>query len=136
MRSLIVILIFTLAIQARAVQMDTVSLHVRIKDKEFSTIVTREQVSKTPAWNLRDDFPPLSPRKAERAAITKFHQLLKGSDDWERKRITLESIGDETHWYYVVEFAPIEPQLGPRTSLEIIVLMDGTVVDPKVEDAK
>jgi hypothetical protein len=136
MRTILTIFVLSLAVQARAVLMDSQVYYVLIGTKEFKTQVTREQVAKTPAWAASADFPPLSARKAERLAVAKFHKLLPDKSDWERKRIVIESIGDDAHWYYRVEFAPVEPQLGRQGSLEIVVLMDGKVIEPEVSDAK
>ncbi len=136
MRTILSILILAFAVQARAVLMDSQVYYVLISTKEFKTEVTREQVAKTPAWAASADYPPLSVRKAEQLAEAKFQKLLPDKSDWERKRIIIESIGDDAHWYYRVEFAPIEPQSGRQGSLEIVVLMDGKVIEPEVSDAK
>jgi hypothetical protein len=136
MRTILTIFVLAFAVQARAVLMDSIDTQVLIGDKVFKTTVTREQIAKTPAWDAHSDFPPLSPRKAEQLATTEFHKLLKDKTDWERKKISLEPVGDGAHWFYLVEFAPNEPQLGVQASLEIVVLMDGKVVEPEVTDAK
>jgi hypothetical protein len=136
MRTILTILVLAFAVQARAVLMDSQVYYVLIGNKAFKTTVTREQVAKTPEWAVSADFPPLPARKAEQLAVAKFHKLLPDETGWERKRIILESIGDDRHWYYRVEFAPIEPQLGRQASLEIIVLMDGKVIETEVSNAK
>jgi len=136
MRTILTIFVLAFTVQVRAVLMDSQVYYVLIGTKDFKTEVTRERVAKTPAWAASADFPPLSARKADQLAVAKFHKLLPDRSDWERKRITIQSIGDDAHWYYLVEFAPIEPQLGVQASLEIVVLMDGKVIEPEVTDAK
>jgi hypothetical protein len=136
MRTTFIIFVLAFAFQARAMLTDSVEYQVLIGDKVFKTTITREQVAKTPAWSASADFPPLSPRKADQLAAAKFHKLLPDKSDWERKRIIIESIGDDAHWYYLIEFAPFEPQLGRQASLEIVVLMDGKIIEPTVTNAK
>lgn len=136
MRTIITIIIFLLTIHARAELVVSHSLYSYAEGKKFDFEVTREQLMKAPVWKLQDDSPPLSPRKAEKAATTKFRKLLKDSKGWERDRISLEDMGDGVHWIYVIEFSHHGNYDGLPPSLKIIVLMDGTIIEPKITDRK
>jgi hypothetical protein len=89
-----------------------------------------ERVLKTPAWTADAESPPLAPRRAEQLAIEKFRHLVADNIKWKRESITLEDAGDGLHWIYIVRFtyAGISAGLSPR--LDVVVLMDGTVLEP------
>jgi hypothetical protein len=136
MRTIISIIILAFAIQVRADLVQSYSLLSYVAGKRFTSTVTRDQLLKSPAWSLQDDLPPLSPRKADRLATAKFHELLKDTKDWRRDRISLEDMGDGIHWIYVVEFGYHGDIGGLMIPYKILILMDGTVVEPKVSDEK
>jgi hypothetical protein len=134
MRALIIIIFFAFAIHARAGE--SYSITSNVQSKEYKCEIAREQLLKTPVWSPKADFPPLSPRKAEEAATARFRKLLKDTKGWRCSDITLDHPFEDEHWIYIVLFAPSEPHIGADDSLQIIVLMDGNVVEPKVIDAK
>jgi hypothetical protein len=139
MRALIIILFLAFTIQARAGDSETYSLASKAQGKVFTFKFTREQLLKTPVWKLQDDFPPLSPRKAEKAATAKFQKLIKNAKDWNCDGIALENpfMDEGNRWIYLVVFSPpIALNFVESDSIQIIVLMDGTVVEPIVTDAK
>ena len=104
--------------------------------KKFVSTVTGERVLKTPVWRVDADSPPLAPRKAEHLATAKFQQLISDTKDWKLQGITLEDAGDGLHWVYVIQFTQAGTWSGPAPFLKVIVLMDGTVVEPKIRDNK
>jgi hypothetical protein len=139
MHRIVFIIIFAFIAEARAELQGSLSLDSLVsRAKRVESFVTQERVSKTPVWRLQQDSPPIQPRTAETRATAQFHKLLKDAvlikdtEGWELKTITLESPWGDLHWIYIVEFGPHNPQLGFQYTLKIIVLMDGTVVEPKV----
>jgi hypothetical protein len=131
MRTIIGIFFLIVAVHLRAEPVFSLTLSSYAEGKRFDFEVTREQLLKTTAWKAEDDFPPLSPRKAEKLATIKFGKLIKNTKGWERERISLQTIGDNERWFYVVEFSHHGSD-GPPPYFKIIVLMDGTVIEPKV----
>jgi len=86
---------------------------------------------RTPVWEEGQENPPLAPRKAESLAKTKLKRLLKAPEKWSRAEIVLIDSGDNSHWYYVVEF---ENRSGNGTlppNMRIVVLMDGSIPEPR-----
>jgi hypothetical protein len=132
MHTLIAILFVALATHVEADLIQSYSVPSLIGGKEFNSDVTREQLLKTPVWRLQDDLPPLSPRKADKLATAEFQKLVKDPTDFRRRSISLLDMGDHIHWIYVVEFVWNGAFIGPGPSIQIIVLIDGTVIEPKV----
>ena len=98
---------------------------------------TRGVLRQTPQWKPEAEFPPLSPRRAERAALQRAQQLRPDVKKWHRESICLrESAGDA--WYYEVTFWRGDIAItGLPSLLRVPVLMDGQALpataDPKVE---
>jgi hypothetical protein len=105
---------------------------------QFMSRVTREQLARTPAWDPASEFPPLSPRKAEEASRAMLKKLL-GERRWSRQDILLKPFdvttddGDhrEIRWLYVLHFGLLTDTGDESGAFNIIVLMDGTVMEPK-----
>ena len=104
--------------------------------KTFYFEVTGEGLLKTPIWKADADSPPLAPRKADQLATEKFRQLISDAAEWKRERITLEDAGDGLHCIYIVRFTYAGISAGLPPFLDVVVLMDGTVVEPKVRENK
>ena len=140
MRALIFIILLAFVTQALASETESYAISSLAHGKELECKITREQLSKTPIWRTQDEFPPLSPRKAEKAATTRFHQLFTDLKHFKCMDIILEKpfFGDgyDGHWIYLVQFVPEEFEIGTNDRIQIMVLMDGTVIDPKPTDAK
>jgi hypothetical protein len=105
---------------------------------QFMSRVTRDQLARTPAWDPTNEFPPLSPRKAEDSARAMLKKVL-GERRWIRPDITLKPFdvtaddGDhrEIRWLYVLHFGLLSDPGGDSGAFNIIVLMDGTAIEPK-----
>lgn len=117
------------------------SYHVRMLKKEFTTVVTREAVQATPSWPEESDSPPLPARDAIELASQKCRALAGGDDElrWSLARACLvpsHLVRDKWHW--LVEFDGDAQGLGGGSGrparLGIVVLMDGTVVEPQVAE--
>jgi hypothetical protein len=90
-----------------------------------------------PVWHESDDNPPLPPRAAIAAPRPVLGKLVKGGEEWELDRINLRRVGPRDVWVYDLQFftplPPISPNsVGsfPRSSLSLIVLMDGRTITP------
>jgi len=138
MRTIISILLVLFAVPVRGDSAQSYSMRSfeDMDGKSFISEVTKEQLIEAPAWRSQDDFPPLSPRKADQLATAKFNELLEDRKDWRRDSISLNEIGDGSHWIYVVEFNYHGDLGGLVLPYRIIVLMDGTVVEPKFSEDK
>lgn len=139
-RTLVVLLFIAFAIHTRADLVKDYSVYSLIGNPPGrESRVTREQLLKTPVWRVQDDSPPLSPRQADDLATARFQKLVKDvtlSKDTKffmRDSISLVDMGDNLHWVYVVSFKWTGAVFGPPPQVRIMVLMDGTVIEPKVE---
>jgi hypothetical protein len=102
--------------------------------KRYDFAITEEVLSRTPPWRTDEEFPPLSPRKAEGLAREQLKRLVEEPESWTRTEIVLQHIeGDR--WVYVIEFMGDHPPGvidGPVSTMKLVVLMNGTAVDPKI----
>lgn len=113
----------------------------RVSAKLYQSELTRDAIRKTPAWDQeRIDSPPVSPRKAIRLADKVWKSVMKADKrKWEVANMHL--LFEESHcaWYVTFRTMPLEPEAGLISSYDTItlfVLMDGTVIQPTVEDIK
>jgi hypothetical protein len=110
---------------------------------QFISTLTRDQLAKTPTWQQGSEFPPLSPRKAEDLALAMLHKIAS-ERHWTQPDISLRAFdveqGSSGHrdirWIYVLQFRLVGTMDFESGSLNIIVLMDGTVIEPKRVDVK
>jgi hypothetical protein len=110
---------------------------------QFVSRLTHDQLVKTPAWQSDSEYPPLSPRKAEKLALAMLHTIM-GERDWSQPNISLKAfdVGQDSsgqrdvRWFYVLQFGLVSPAAYEGGSFNIIVLMDGTVIEPKRVDNK
>ena len=130
----IVFLICSICVRAQVVEIHEYESHA--EGKKYNYEVFREQLLKTPAWHIDDDRPPLSPRAAERAAKKEFEKRIKDTTHWTEDRIILVDMGDKIHWIYLVQYRRFAERVEDAQLLRIVVLMDGTVVEPKISDDK
>jgi hypothetical protein len=105
-------------------------------DRQLAVSITNAALLASPPWDGKAENPPLSARKAIALASTKKDKLVKDSEDW---KWHLESASlrpsDEGRWFWLVSFVayPQRAMLaGVPPTLRLVVLMDGTVVEPKV----
>ena len=106
---------------------------------QFMSRVTREQLARTPVWKEDSEFPPLSPRKAQDLAQAMLRKVA-GERHWAQPDIYLKPFdvtsddGDhrEVRWLYVFHFGLLSNTDNNQAgSFNIIVLMDGTVMEPR-----
>lgn len=92
---------------------------------------TRGAMLKAPPWEASREFPPLSPRAAEAAALRRAMQLRPEISKWHRENIILRQWEDD-YWYYMVTFWPGDVAItGLPSYLEVPVLMNGQAVEAK-----
>jgi hypothetical protein len=131
--TLIAVLFVATCVRAELIVSYSLSSYDSSAGKRFDFEVTREQLLRAPPWAADQDSPPLSPRRAERLAATKLHELVSNRNAWERKQIILENMGDGVHWIYIVEYSRVGEILGGLSlPFRVVILMDGTVIEPKV----
>lgn len=106
------------------------SSYVRGERWDFN--VTRAALAEAPSWLETEVAPPLPPRRAIQVATEQLQELLTDAERWRLSSVTLRPIGNDGNWLYVVAFAepPPRPDGGIRSSLRLIVLMNGSTVTP------
>jgi hypothetical protein len=108
--------------------------------KQFQVIVPYAALDKAPKWTEADENPPLSAKKALKAANKMKDSLVKDNDKfkWSLHSLALTPArGDR--WYWMAEYRAHVRRggsSGPPRSLRLVVLMDGKAIQPKVSDDK
>lgn len=101
----------------------------------FESTLTRDQLAKTPAWKEESEYPPLSPRKAEETALAML-QKIAGQRHWLQPDISLRAFdvgrgSRDIRWIYVLHFRYVGVMGFEGGFHNIIVLMDGTAIEPQ-----
>lgn len=102
----------------------------------FVTTISREMLQRSPPWRPNEANPPLSARKALAVAEREKARLIRPSADrdtvWSLEGISLVPRADD-RWYWVIEYwgTPGGALGGSPSVLNVVVLMDGTLVQPK-----
>ena len=123
-------------------------IHFTNKVCEFT--VTDVMVAKTPVWAEDAEHPPLSSRRALRAARTALAAVVSDSRDWKLEAVAMEPWGDHGHWIYTVTFRHLTTSLPDGTmhasrlvrvgvkpsTISIPVLLSGVAVEPKITPLK
>lgn len=105
--------------------------------KQYKVEITRENLNASPEWKENEENPPLSARKAIVIATKLKDKLVKDSVEfkWKLQRASLTpAVNDK--WYWLVHF-DAEFQGGSSgipNHLRLVVLMDGTAVEPIVKN--
>jgi hypothetical protein len=106
----------------------------------FVSMLTRDQLAGTPAWRWGSGSPPISPRAAEEIALNMVHKLT-GDHEWTQPDISLKAFDvhgrddqQKIRWIYVLNFRLLGRTDFEGGSVNIIVLMDGTAIEPKRVD--
>ncbi len=99
--------------------------------KVFESSVSLERLSRTPTWQPDTIAPPLPIDQAILLARKALDGIVAEPHLWRRNRVSIEVAGTDLSAFYVVEFRNLtkeEPYPHAET-VQIIVLMDGTVVE-------
>lgn len=104
--------------------------------KRFAVTVTDEAVMKAPAWKVDADDPPLAARKAMKIANEALPRLLPDAKKGEFKfrELSLCPHSDKG-WYWEVLYCG-NSFTGIAPAIRIVVLMDGSVVEPVATKSK
>ncbi|HVA45004.1 MAG TPA: hypothetical protein VNH11_01340 [Pirellulales bacterium] len=119
---------------------DMFCLTSRAFGKTYKSRMAHDALLNSPTWDKeKADIPPVSPRKAIRLAEKMRNSVVKAPDDWEWHTVDLHLFleGDHCVWHATFQAMPIEPAAGlvPRhEEVTLIVLMDGTVIEPVVSN--
>jgi hypothetical protein len=102
----------------------------------YITTLSDEVLERTPKWNETDENPPVSARKAISLANGLADKLEPDNDaNWKRRLEGIQLCQKGQNWFWQAEYE-WRPRIGGLGGLPpfltIIVLMDGTVVQPKV----
>jgi hypothetical protein len=105
---------------------------------QFLSKLDRGQLAKNSAWQEGSEHPPLSPGKAKDIALAMLHKIA-GEQHWTQPDISLRAFdiepGSSGHreirWIYVLQFTLLGTMGFESGSLNIIVLMDGTAIEPQ-----
>ena len=111
----------------------------RLFENTWVSKITDEAIDKSPNWDAASENPPLSAKKALKLSLPVAERLAKaekkGFDAWkiELEGATLKKSGK--HWIWKVQYTWHRGGIGTGVPpfADIIVLMDGTVVEPKID---
>lgn len=118
------------------------SQFIGIPPGEFTSSISRDELIKTPAWPLWSAYPPLSAGKAERLALGTLAKVM-GKQNWMTPDISLQAFDvtrgggrRDIRWIYVLHFTLLGVTDFEGGHANIVVLMDGTVIQPRMVDGK
>jgi hypothetical protein len=101
----------------------------------YVSSIPSDVLEKTPAWSDKDENPPLSARKALGMTEEVVKRMIKTPDDWKVKLEGLTLCREGSRWYWHAQFV-WHPKAGGFSGvpphLDVIVLMDGRVIEPRV----
>lgn len=147
MRTIAIILLFLFGVGLQAADLSAPMLtdewsiksqFLGIAPSQLISKLSRDELIKTPAWQPESEYPPLSPRKAEDLGIATLAKIM-GKRQWTTPDISLQAFdvtqGTSDHrdirWIYVLHFTLLGMTAYEGGHANIIVLMDGTVIEPK-----
>lgn len=123
----------------KVAQFSSYSMFDSAQRKRYDFEIYEDDLARTPAWPSNEEFPPLSPRKAETAARDQLRKLVEQPEKWSRRAIELRPMSDGDKWVYVVHFNGFHPPGvldGAVPQMRLIVLMDGRAIEPKISVRK
>ena len=107
--------------------------------KPYKFEVPRVVIERLPDWSPTSDSIPLSPQRAAQLALTRYKSMAQsGTNEIETSAISLQTISwFHSKWAYHISFVPREGVGSPPEHNDLprtmVVLLDGTVVDPVVD---
>ena len=107
----------------------------QFEGRKYSYELATSDVKATPSWNPSREDPPLSLRSALGVAEATLRRYVKDADDWEAENITLKQV-DVEKWIYEIAFSCNKRgcfEKGYLASFPILIKMDGSAVEPKIE---
>ncbi len=108
--------------------------------KKYKVEISDEALRRTPIWRDDSDNPPVSARKAIKAADEMRLKLVNDTEDfkWRRESAAIIFLGNSGRCVWEVNYeARFQGNSsGVPNRLRLFVLMDGTIVQPEVSDDK
>lgn len=108
--------------------------------KKYVSTITNDALENSPKWEQTDENPPVSVRAAIKLADAKRAELVKDRENykWRRKHAKLIFEDDDGSCYWQIHYeAEFQGSLiGIPPYVDVYILMDGTVLDPKMSDDK
>ena len=108
-------------------------------DNEYISDILLSDLMKSPAWQDNADNPPISARRAIQLAGQMRRTLFKDNEDYHWQLYAAEiGFGRNRRCWWDVHFLARSTTGGSGVpdDLHVIVLMDGTVLKPKVSSKK
>jgi hypothetical protein len=108
--------------------------------RTFVVTITGDAIRRSPRWRPSEANPPLAARKAISLAEPKRSKLVKDKPGHDGLTWSLYSVDlvprDDDRWYWLITYVgwPNGGIAGFPSDLQLVVLMDGTVVEPEVRD--
>jgi hypothetical protein len=108
-------------------------VHYHVLGKGYVLSVDDDQLRTSPSWpRPGSKQPPLPIKRAIRLSELALGKYVSDPKLWRVGEISLHSIGQESKWFYLIEWYPTSPgHIGDGFSF--VVLMNGALVEPKVE---
>jgi hypothetical protein len=111
------------------------SAYGQVDNQHFKAEVSLEQIRKTPQGSPQtEELPPLSPGRAQVIARRALERVLPSGQTWQLDAVRIVGGALGRHWLYEVAFTREYPPgvaVYGGDRFDILVLMDGTVVEPK-----
>ncbi len=107
--------------------------------KPYKFEVTRAVIERLPDWSPSSEEIPLSPQRAAQLALARYKSLSpSSSNELEISTLSLQRISwFHSKWAYHISFVPHESVRSSEGRNDLpstmVVLLDGTVVDPVVD---
>lgn len=104
---------------------------------KYEVTISRNALEKSPAWEHSADNPPVSPRKAIDLANAIKDSLVKDTTrhEWRLVSASLVPANAPGKWYWLVRYEAhvrVGGSSGIPDHLQLVVLMDGKAIQPKV----
>jgi hypothetical protein len=131
-----VVLVIFSSMPMWADEKDAIHISFPYEAHNYEYVVSSTDLLKSPLWNPDMRNPPLPVQDAVRLAKKQLSKLIGKSKEFELESVTLKSAGEQ-RWFYAVKFNPPLPPHGLdgfQLPFTILVLMNGTAVEPKVFD--
>ena len=107
--------------------------------KQYCFTITDDALKAAPIWSEDADNPPLPARKAIKLATILKNELVKDTEKfkWKLESCSLEPAGNSKWYWFITFFAHYQGfSSGVPNHLQLIVLMDGTVIRPTIKNQR
>jgi hypothetical protein len=118
------------------------TLYSRMLTEPYAVQIRDDDIASTPRWDRRYS-PPFPPQEAIRLADMARKRLIRdgivqedsNDKDWQVSAVELTPHDvNRGLWYWIVRFETLVERSGTPSELRLVVLMDGTVVEPRKDE--